>query len=402
MKFRPKNIGLVYHKEILDILRDRRTVMSMIVVPLVLFPLLMIVMGSIITSQVQELENQQYSVLIVGMENDPELVARLSDSENLDVQELNGDENAEYLVQEGLVETVLLIPPMQAEGSEEAPEVMILANFSREQSQIASRRVRDELEAYRQVKVEELLDREGVSTSILEPFKITRENVATGEQMTGQLLGTMLPYMLILLTLNGGLYPAVDLTAGEKERGTLETVLVSAASRFEIVLGKFFTVMTASLITAFISFVSFSLVFGYGFTMMTASATDLGFEFSISPLAVLLSLAMVIPLSAFFSSLLMTISIFAKSSREAQSYVVPLIFIVILPAMMSMMPGSGAESNQAWIPVVNVSLVMKDILTGSIDWSMVIITIASTTLYALAGIFVTMRVFQRESVLFRI
>jgi sodium transport system permease protein len=111
---------------------------------------------------------------------------------------------------------------------------------------------------------------------------------------------------------------------------------------------------------------------------------------------------MILPLTALFAALLMTICISAKSSREAQSYVTPLMFVIIIPAMMSMLPGFEPSAAQAWIPVMNVSLVMKQVLSGTMNWELIGTTIGSTLLYAAIGIFITTRVFQREEVLFKV
>lgn len=398
-----RNIRIIYRKELLDIIRDRRTIISMIVIPLVMMPLMMLLVSSIVMKELEKIEASTFTVMVVHPERASGIMDVLRDVDNLEVLDLMDRDQAEILVREGDIEAAVVLPASGLSNEGDVPEIEVLVNESSEHSSTAGRRVRSALLDWREAIAKERIEDLGAPETVIKPFEILRSNVATGEQMTGQFLGMLLPYIMILLTMQGAIYPAIDLTTGEKERSTLETLLASAATRLEIVLGKYFTVMTASLVSATMALISMAFVIGFGFTSFdTPNGQDLGFALSVSPLAISLALAMMIPLAALFSSLLMTIAIFAKSNREAQSYLVPLMMAVIVPAMMSMISTTGVSSNQAWIPVLNVSLVMKEILSGNIDWPLIGTALFSTTLYALAGIFVTMRVFQRESVLFRV
>ena len=212
--------------------------------------------------------------------------------------------------------------------------------------------------------------------------------------------GSFLPYIVILMALTGAMYPAIDLTAGEKERGTLETLLVSSVNRIDIVLGKFLTVFTASIVTATLAVGSMAVT-GMGL-LGTASEVASEFNFSIEPLGVFLMVMAMVPLGAIFASLLMTLSLFAKSYREAQSYITPLMFVVIIPAMASLMPDTELNKELAFVPVLNVSMMMKDALMGNIDPGSLVMTMVVNLVLAACGLLLVLRMFQRESVLFRI
>jgi len=204
--------------------------------------------------------------------------------------------------------------------------------------------------------------------------------------------------MIILLSIMGAMYPAIDLTAGEKERGTLETLLVSPVGRMEMVLGKFLTIMTASLSTATLSLLSLYVTVSSGMMMTAAEEMTM----TINPGALISLILMMIPLAGLFSALLMTIAVFARSYREAQTYISPLMIVAILPAMASLIPGISPDLQMALIPVLNVSMTLKEVLMGRFDFVLIMVTALSTMVYAAFAIFISFRMFQKESVLFRV
>ena len=211
--------------------------------------------------------------------------------------------------------------------------------------------------------------------------------------------------MVILLCMTGGMYPAMDLTAGEKERGTMETILSSPIPRLDLVLGKFFLVLTASLVTAALSVVSMGVSF---WGMQNMKSLDLsknpdaaGMQLHIGFTAVLSVFLMALPLAVLFSAGLITISLFAKSYKEAQSYVSPLMILVIVPAVAAMLPGIELTSKLALIPILNVSLLCKELVTGTYHWNFIALIFLSTCVYAAIALFLAVKMFQREDVLFR-
>ena len=202
-----------------------------------------------------------------------------------------------------------------------------------------------------------------------------------------------------MLCLTGAMYPAMDLTAGEKERGTMETILASPASRAEIVLGKFLLVVTASLVTAALSILSFAITIFGGAELFSELTKN--FVIAVSTRALLAVLVMILPLSLIFAAALLAISVMARSYREAQTYITPLMFIVILPAMASFLPGVELNAKLALVPILNVSLVSKEIFSGQYPWGLIALIFLSTTAYAAAAIYLAVRQFSREEVLFR-
>ena len=252
--------------------------------------------------------------------------------------------------------------------------------------------------------IREHLEARQLPESLVRPFDIKQQNVAPPEKVGGAVLGGLVPYFVILLCLTGAMYPAMDLTAGEKERGTIETILCSPVSRTHLVLGKFLMVLTASIATAVLSITSMAVSFGVGKKMLLGvahGAADAALQITMTGKAVVSIFFMVLPLAVFFSAALLAISLFAKSFKEAQSYISPLMIVVVLPAVAALLPGVELNATLALVPVLNTSLVSKEIITGTYHWKYIALIFASSCVYAAAAIAIAVKLFQREDVLFR-
>ncbi len=199
------------------------------------------------------------------------------------------------------------------------------------------------------------------------------------------------------------MYPAIDLTAGEKERGTIETILCSPVSRVHLVLGKFFMVLTASLFAAGLSITSIALTFSAAKAAVAylTQPEALTFQIHIGLQGAAAVFLMVLPLAVFFSAALLAIALFANSYKEAQSYHSPLLIIVILPALISVLPGVDLNAPLSLVPVLNTSLVSKEIIAGRYHWNYIALIFTSSCAYAAAALWVAIKLFQREEVLFR-
>ncbi len=214
--------------------------------------------------------------------------------------------------------------------------------------------------------------------------------------------------MVILLCMTGAMYPAMDLTAGEKERGTMETILSSPISRTDLVLGKFSLVLSASLATAALSVIStWPCLSG---PRSIFHAFDTGDPADAGAIQLLhrsldrgtLRLPDGHPHAAvLFSAALFTIALFAKTYKEAQSYLTPMTFLIIIPAIAAMLPGVDLTLKLALVPILNVSLLCKELVASTYHWNYIVIIFASTCVYAAAALFIAIKMFQRESVLFR-
>ena len=226
--------------------------------------------------------------------------------------------------------------------------------------------------------------------------------MAAPAKVGGNVIGGLFPYLIIFLCFMGALAPAIDLTAGEKERGTIETILASPVSRLDLVLGKFLMVFTASIVTAVVSLTSFALTFTLPFLAARDIAKKSQIPFDISVTGVAAVVLMMLPLAVMFAAGLMTIALWSKTTKEAHSYASPLMLVVLMPAMAAMVPGFDLNAKLALVPVLNVSLVSKEVLTGNYPWLLIGLVFASSCAYATAALSLAVAAFKHESVLFRV
>jgi len=308
------------------------------------------------------------------------------------------------------------IPPgFDATLARGEPAVVKIFNYESEmRSGFAVGELRNFFNDYRDRTITARLVKNGLPATLVKPFEVKAENVAPPERVGGNVIGGIIPYLFILLCFTGAMYPAMDLTAGEKERGTLETILCSPVGRTDLVLGKFLVVLTASLSTVVWSLLSMGATFfiggiliarsGAGGAALAAAKSGAAQGFTlptIDPLGTLTVLAMVLPVAVLFSAVLMALSLFAKSMKEAQSYVSPLIMLVIVPAMMGMLPGVELNARLALVPILNLALVSKELVSGVFHWNYLALIFGSTCLYAAIALAACVRMFNREQVLFR-
>lgn len=389
-------IKTIYVKEVRDLLRDRRTIMSSIIIPTVIMPVLLFGFGKAVSVIVSKAKEEIPRIMVIGGSDSPGVRAALEKSGKFKVETASADWKA--LISDKKVRAAVQIPEGFEAGRDKGapPEIIIYKYNGEMKSGIAV----DQLDAFftkmREETTARLLAARGVPASVAKPFEVKQENVAAPEKVGGNMFGGMIPYFLIFLCLSGAMYPAMDITAGEKERGTMETLLCCPAARTDIVIGKFLTVLTGSL-----SAVVFSLIsMGTSLYLFVAGTHALGLP-TIDPVGVLGVLAMVVPVAVLFSSMLLTVSLFAKSFKEAQTYLTPMIFIVVIPMIMGMLPGVELNFRLALVPLLNISLVSKEMLSGVWHWHYIGLIFGSTALYAAIALALAVRMFRREDVIFR-
>jgi sodium transport system permease protein len=399
-----RNIGIIYRKELIDSLRDRRTLISMIAVPILLMPLLTIGMGVLSLELIGRAEKEVPQVVILGGQDSPKLRAELERVGNVQFVPSKSDYIAE--ISNKQIQAAVEIPDgFDAKLASGTPMTVKIYLYEGElRSGFGANRLQRFFRDLRDRALHERLEARHLPESFARPFDIEQKNVASAEKVSGAVLGAIVPYIVILLCLTGAMYPAMDLTAGEKERGTMETILCSPVSRTHLVLGKFLMVLTASVATAALAVISMAVSFGAGkkiLLSMAPGAIDAALRITMSGKAIISVLFMVLPLAVMFSATLLAIALFAKSFKEAQSYISPLLIVVVLPAMIAVLPGVELNSTLALVPVLNTSLVSTEIITGTYHWKYIALIFASSCIYAIAAIAIAVKLFQREDVLFR-
>jgi len=401
-------IFTVFLKELRDSLRDRRTLISMIVIPTMIMPVLMFGVISIMSRIVKKAREEATSVIILNGSDSPTIVKALQSDKKFRIVTPGGDYR--QLISNKKVRVAVDIPiGFETSLKEGRPQTVKIYHY---ESEMKSDMGAGELEKFfttlREKTVERRLTDKGLPLNLVKPFNIKRQNVAPPEKVGGNIFGGIIPYIIILLCFTGAMYPAIDLTAGEKERGTMETLLCSPVKRINIVIGKFLMVFLASITTILLSLSSIvvmSLIIGLSLPDKTVTAaktaTASGLIPLIDPLGLFGVLLMILPVAVFFSALLLAVSLFAKSHKEAQSYVSPLIIVIIMPAIFGALPGIELNIVISLIPILNLSLVCKEMLSGVWHWSYITLIFGSTSFYAALSLAFCVRLFNREDIIFR-
>lgn len=409
------NIVTVYLKELKDSLRDRRTLLSTIIIPTLVMPLLTFGVGKVMSSVLKKAQEDIPTVAIIGGLDSPAVVAVLKKSDKMKVvatpadwKEAIGDKKLRVAVE---------LPAGFEAGLKagDAPAVKVYNYTGELKSENGARVVERFLIDLREQTIVDRLAEHSLPKSLAKPFEFKRENVAPPEKVGGNLFGGFVPYLIIILCFSGAMYPAMDLTAGEKERGTMETLLCSPVARVDIVLGKFLMVLTGSLSAMFFMLISMGVTAAVGGSLMTGGSggttrvglgaaqaqTATGVIPMIDPLGLVGVLAMVFPVAVMFAAATFTVALFAKSYKEAQSYVGPMIIVVIMPAVIGMLPGIDLNARLALVPLLNLSLVCKEMLSGVWHWNYIAIIFGSSCVYAGVALALAVRMFKREDVIFR-
>jgi sodium transport system permease protein len=261
-------------------------------------------------------------------------------------------------------------------------------------------RVNEVLNRMRDERISAELGRIGVRSDVANPWKLDHVNLAKPQRMMGSMFGGILSFMLLMFTLNGAMYAAVDITAGEKERRTMEILLSSAARREEIVFAKVFTAASICLTTALLS--AASLMFGL---RHVADDSRPGSPFAsnmpMDPGTVALLLLSLVPLTVLVSSIAIALAAGARSTREGMSYAMPVLFIALGVGMSSFLPDFEAKQILDIVPFASFTRMIKQIMVGDWSWSRFGLALTANTAYALAAIAFAVHRFRDERVLLR-
>jgi len=346
-------IGPVLRKELVDHLRDRRSIFSSLLMPL-LGPLTMLAMFGLIASWVRE--DRPLIVPVAGGQNAPSLIAFLQRHGAI-VETAPADYEAQ--VRDGKLDLAIGVPEdygKEFEAGRSAP-VQLIEDSSRNKSRPQVVRARRLLELYsRRTSALRMIAR-GVSPTLVAPLELTDVDLATPEKTAANVL-SMIPLFLLMAVFVGGLHLAIDCTAGERERGSLEALLVNPVSRGSLVAGKWLAVAAATVVAVLVALAGFWLALG------RIPLQDLGIKFHLGREEMAGILLACAPLALFAAALQMTLAFFARTFKEAQTYLSMLMLVPLLPAtFLSLQP----IKSQLWmmlVPVLGQTLLMTDVLRG--------------------------------------
>ena len=395
---------LVFKKEIKELLRDRKTLFFMIALPLLIFPIIFGVVGVVSKQAMDKAENKVLNYALVGGEYAPQIVLDLQQPEKFNLVEL--DKNADYaeIIRNDEVDFVLEIPENYSSDVLTNGQANLKLHFNDAGLNLVYRRVNEivksQSELFQQDAFASLGLTEVQQSALIEPVVLEKVNTADNRENWGEKIGGMLPYLLFIICLTGAMAPATDIGAGEKERGTLETLLISPIDRNKIVMGKFLTIAFAGTMPALVTVASM-VIWGLVLSQGMAIKFVADFMAQIAMIDFLLIFLMLVPVVAIFASVLLSISIYAKSFKEAQSYMGPMTILVIIPIIISLLPGVELKGTWAWVPLTNVSLAMKELVKGTMDYYQLFAIFGSTVVIAGALFAFCVYWFNQEKVLFR-
>ncbi|WP_027418724.1 ABC transporter permease [Crocinitomix catalasitica] len=388
-----KKILIVAKKEFLDTFRDKRTLVRMILIPLLAFPLIINIMTTVQSSEMEKAAAKELKIGYVLNNQSSEMIDSLAMSPNYnfiaytDTAALRAD-----VVSQEINLGIGLTPTFDDDFN--AGNQASFDLFYRQADSEEYDRFNVLLEKQEERLINKRLSEKSLAPMFIKPIKINLLNQSSLKEVIGKYAGGILPYLFMAFCFMGCMLPAIDLFAGEKERGTLETLLTTPVNRLHILLGKMIVVTAFGLISATVAliglFLSLKMV-KEGGEMMDVISGMLSTEL------ILTLYVLLIPLAIFFAGIMIPISVYSRSFKEAQSILTPLNMAVILPAMVGFIPGIELNATLAFVPIVNVVLATKAIIAGNIE--MIPLAITFITLIALAAIavFISVRQFGKET-----
>ncbi|MFO0878559.1 MAG: ABC transporter permease subunit/CPBP intramembrane protease [Gemmataceae bacterium] len=422
-------LGRLTRKELSESLRDRRTVLTLVLMPLLLYPVLAMAFLQLMQYKRVEKEWPQFRVGVPGQMAEERLMVSPGGRAILEYweigkdqrlrrhtpsqQEVNEQSPPAYL--EGLPR-LFPVPVLDVEAAVRAGEVDVgvrlqpPGGFDADPRRIM--RIECELlyrldstRSHDAVRYLELLTADANAWQISrglsliripqrgDPVRVQAVPLAEEGRAQSTMLPLLVPLILILMTMTGAVYPAIDLTAGERERGTLEILVAAPIPRLSVLLAKYAAVVTVAMLTAMVNL---------GSMLLTLQATGLGpviFGEGLSVSVLVQILALLLLFALFFSAVLLILTSFARSFKEAQAYLIPLILFSLTPGILALLPGLNLRGPLAIVPLVNIVLLAREVLAGTAQLPTASIVVVATLLYALASLVLAARIFGTEAVL---
>lgn len=458
-----QNVRLIFLREVKDQLRDRRTLFMVAVLPLLLYPALglgMMQLNVLFREQPRIvvllgadqlpvapalLDEHRFLSSLFPSGSDPNRLIVISDRpdeaarddlpERVDPGRLleqareirdalpDDRQRAGELFGRSGFQVLVVVPPDLARNLHRVHEALsnrpgaggiptdyprpeIVYNKADEKSQITYHRVHDVLESWEARILDDWLKLADLDAKFTRPVLGEPVNVALDEQMAASLWGRLFPALLVIMSVTGAFYPAIDLVAGEKERGTMETLLICPATRSEIVLGKFFAVLLFSCTTALLNLVGMGFTGRHIASMAPAGALSQAGGIGLPPLlSIVWIVVLLLPLAALFSALCLALATFARSSKEGQYYLTPLLMVTLGLTMFCLSPGVELTPQYSLMPVAGIALLLKGLLLSPLHagslYHYVPGVLISSTAYSALALWWAIDQFNREEVLFR-
>lgn len=400
-----KHIWIVFSKEVKDIVRDKKTIITSIIVPMVIIPLLSILAGGSVQNMQRAIE-QNVTIGLTKESNTEEireLIIKdiIADNPNINLKDVEDPIEA---INNSEVRIVLEVEKAYKEKLEQGKpfSIKIMYDESQTKSEGSVRIISKEIDKFNKRVVTERLNKLGIDDEILKPVQIEETNIANEEKTGLSMLSMILPVLLVILISAGGIAPATDLIAGEKERNTFEPLLTTKAGRSSLLLGKYLTVTLFSFVSAIASILG--MILGY---IIAPKSMTLGTDaqlagFSIPGTALFMILIIAVLMGMTFAGIQIALSTYAKSFREAQTYLSFLIIVTMIPGYATiLMQPNEIPLYMYVVPVLNTISAFKTVLGVNINYTYLAISLVSSVIHVIISLKIAISLFNRENVLFR-
>ena len=392
-------------KEIKHLFRDTNTIVQTVVLPTFITPLLIggifWYFGSIATEETKK----TYDISVFSS-SESSLIDELGNSERLQIyNETSIEAVVEAVIQDNSEIGLVFEDSFSADlFSNNSAELTIYSKdidtFSQAQS-IVLNIVDDYEDTVRNKRLEAL----NINENYVNPITINEEDLTTEEESAGSIFGALLAFFFVMYVISGAMYPAIDLGAGEKERGTMETLISTNISSVDIIIGKMLSVTSSAILTATFSMLGFAIPLIVIFLFYADSINEYFFALLsaiVNPVALLGVFVLIIPLSVFVGAFLLAISVYAKTAKEAGLLLGNVLIVFLVPCYIPLInPGLELDFVGALIPCYNLALITNNLIAGTVDWFLYSIALISTIVYCCIAIYITYIMFDDENVIFR-
>lgn len=379
------NLIYVLKKELREVFRDKKSLMMMLIVP-ILIPLVVLGMSALFEMQL-ETDISEYNQVGFNYELS-EVETSLAKEMQLEVT-VDTQENLQKKLDEGSIDLYVL---------QEGNHYQLFYNATNENSTLTSRLVQGYFEQYKRILQEQYMAQNSQDASVLDIITVSEEVIGENDFVSNYIVGYAFLFILMAITISAT-HPATDATAGEKERGTLETLLTFPIRSRDIILGKLFSVTLSSIVTGVISLILAILSFVISNQMFTIYESV---PIEVSAITIFLALVVIVIYSFFISGLCIAIASQSKTFKEAQSALTPLTFIAFFPGMIAFMVNLENSFLYSMIPFLNFSMILNDLSVGIINYSCILAMIVSSILFIFLVIWYIVRQYKTEKVLFSI
>lgn len=394
-----KTVWALYKKEILDILRDKKTIFMMVIMPIFLYPVIVVAMLQIMQNVSNEMQQKTYKIAfeesITEQQELKNAIVEIMEEKEYHLQIIDTNMPEQYL-QEKQIDAYLV---QEEQDGQMIYTIKYVSTIN--DSVTAADMLKELLNNYREQLRKEGIEAAGLDVQvILYPIVVELDDQASGEETLGNIIGSMIPFLLITSILLGSMYPAIDVTAGEKERGTLETVLTLPISNYELITSKFFAVATISCISALLNLISMGFLGLYLYNTIGFLMNEITIQLVEFIPAIIIMIICVLVFALFVTALSLCVCLFAKSFKEAQNYITPLMLVIMLTGYIGFIPNVELTQTTAIVPVANICLLIKQIFTFQLSYELIVMVLVSNIVYSMVSMMVLGKIYNSETVLF--